>query len=71
MKEFKTLVIGLLIGLIIGLWCGINIGKNRPIWRYPFEKGQVKRTIKETGGQVLEKGGEVLEKSGKALQGKE
>ena len=71
MKDLKTLIIGLVVGLMVGLWFGINIGKNRPIWRSPFDKGQVERTIKETGGQVLEKGGEVLEKSGKALQGKE
>jgi len=71
LKSVKNFVIGLLIGLIVGLWCGINIGKDRPLWRYPFDKESVEQKLKETGGHVLEKGGQVLEKSGKALQGKE
>lgn len=71
MKGIKNLIIGLIIGLVVGLWCGINIGKDRPLWRYPLDKDSVEQKLKETGGQVLEKGGKVLEKSGKALQGKE
>lgn len=36
MAALKKLITGIVIGLIVGLWIGVNIGKDQPIWSYPF-----------------------------------
>ena len=40
MAGFKKLITGLVIGLIVGMWMGVNIGKDQPLWAYPFAEEQ-------------------------------
>jgi hypothetical protein len=46
MAGFKKLITGLVIGLLVGLWIGVNIGKDQPLWAYPFAEEQKMLTDK-------------------------
>ncbi|MBN1849957.1 MAG: hypothetical protein JW932_15395 [Deltaproteobacteria bacterium] len=68
MKKIKLTFISFMIGLIVGMGLGINIGKGKPLFSNPFTGQDLEKTIKKTGGEIIEKSGKALEESGKALQ---
>lgn len=70
MKQFKTILIGVVIGLLIGLPLGVNIGREKPLLSNPFEKESLTEHVKHLGSETLEQSGKALEKTGKAMQGK-
>jgi len=70
LKQFKTVLFGLVIGLLIGLALGVNIGRDKPLLSNPFAKESLADRIKRLSGETLEQGGEALEKTGKSLQDK-
>lgn len=70
MKQFKTILVGLVIGTLIGLALGVNIGREKPLLSNPFAKESLADQVKHLGNETLEQSGKALEKTGKALQGK-
>jgi len=49
----KKYIVGIIIGSAAGLWVGINIGKDQPIYSYPFNTEALSDKAKRTAGDIL------------------
>lgn len=69
MKSLKLILFGIIVGLAVGMWFGVNIGKGKPFYSNPFDKGQISKSIKEGTGEAVEKAGQKMEKLGTDIKG--
>jgi len=54
-STIKKYIIGIVVGLTVGLWVGVNIGRDQPIYNYPFNAEIWSNKAKRTAEDIINK----------------